>query len=128
MLVNSSHSASGNLKQLIVYEGIACATALISTSLPALDNIFSFQPVNFLQSFSFISLKVFLFFLPTSKGNPKYFSCCFITWAPNLRFISSWVAFGVLLLKNNDVLLLIIVFNFFRKMNSLNNNQLVQIK
>ena len=106
MLVSSSHKASGNLKQLMVYVGIAWATALISTSLPALDSIFSFQPASFLRSFSLISLKVFLLFLPTNDGKPKYFSCYLITWAPNLCFISYWMSSGVFLLKNREVLAL----------------------
>ena len=79
------------------------ATALINTSLPALDSIFSFHLANFLRSFSLISLKVFLLFLPINEGKPRYFSCYFITWAPNLCLISSWIALGVLLLKNKDV-------------------------
>ena len=104
MLINSSQSAFDNLKHLMVYVGIAWATTLINTSLPALANIFSFHPTNFLRSFSLISLKVFLLFFPTKEGNPKYFSCCFITCAPSLCYISSWIAFGVLRLKNKDVL------------------------
>ena len=78
-LVNSSHRASSNLKQFMVYVGTAWAIALISISLPALDNIFSFHPTNFFWIFSFISLKVFLLFFPTNEGNPKYFSRSFIT-------------------------------------------------
>ena len=80
------------------------ATTFINTSLPALKNIFSFHPTNFFPSFSLMSLKVFLLFLPTSEGRPEYFSCCFITWAPNLLLISSWTSPEVVLLKNKDVL------------------------
>jgi len=71
MLINSSQSAFDNLKQLMVYVGITWATALINTSLPALENIFSFHPTNFLWSFSLILLKVFLFFSPPKKVTPN---------------------------------------------------------
>lgn len=103
ILVMSSQRESGILKHPIVHVGIAWATAFISTSFPALDCIFSFHLANFLLSFSLIALKEFLLFLPTRDGRPKYFSCCLITCAPNLLFISCWMSDGVLLLKNKEV-------------------------
>ena len=74
ILVISSQRESGILKQLIVYIGIAWATAFIRTSFTALNNRFSFQPTNFLASFVLTSLKVFFLFLPTKDGRPRYFS------------------------------------------------------
>ena len=78
-LVISSQRELEILKQLIVYVGIAWATAFIRNSFPAVDNSFSFQPANLLASFVLTSLKVFFLFLPTEDGRPKYFSCCRIT-------------------------------------------------
>ena len=66
----------GNLKQDIVYVGIACMTALIKTSRPAWDSNFSFQLFNFFQIRSFIELKDFFLFRRTKAGKPKYFSYC----------------------------------------------------
>ena len=40
----------------------------------------------------------------TKDGNPKYFSCCLMTYAPNLDLISSLISLEVLLLKKSDVL------------------------
>ena len=70
----SLHNESGSLNTLIVYVGVACATALIRTSRPALDNSLLFYPVIFLPTWSLIRLKAFFFPLPTSAGSPRYFS------------------------------------------------------
>ena len=86
-----------------MYVGIAWTTALINTSLPAFERSFSFQLANFLLSFSLKSLKVFLLFFPTKDSKPKYFSCYWITWTPNLFFILSLIWSGVFLLKNSVV-------------------------
>ena len=48
----SLHKLRGNLKQFIVKVGIACKIDLISTSLPAWESIFSFQPWIFYQILS----------------------------------------------------------------------------
>lgn len=104
ILVKSSQREFGSLKQLMVYVGIAWATTLINTSLPAFERSFSFHPANFLLRFSLISLKEYLLFLPTRDVNPRYFSCCRITCALNLFLISSWISQGVLQLKNKEVL------------------------
>ena len=53
--------------------GIACITAFIKTSRPAWDSNFSFQPFNFFQILSFITLKDFFLFQPTKAGKPKYY-------------------------------------------------------
>ena len=51
--------------------GIDWATALISTSLPALDNIVSFHPCNFFQTLSLRKEKVWYFARPIKVGKPK---------------------------------------------------------
>ena len=89
MLVISSHKVFGNLKTLIVYVGIACATALIRNSFPAYESIFSFHHANLLSNLSFRFRKVLHLDLPTKDDNPKYVSCCLITLAPKWNFISS---------------------------------------
>ena len=72
MLVNSSQSASSNLKQLMVYVGIAWVTALINISLPALDNIFPSIPPTFCGVlFYFIESIPFVF--PHQRRQPQIF-------------------------------------------------------
>ena len=80
--LSSLQSESGNLKQLMVYVGVAWATALMRTSLPAEDNNFPFQPAIFWPSWSLILLKAFFFLWPIKDGRPRYLSCCLMTWAP----------------------------------------------
>ena len=88
MLVISSQRLSGSLKTLIVYAGMACATALMRISLLACENTFSFHPNSLLSNLSFNARKVF-FDLSTKEGRPRYVSCCFITSAPKHSFISA---------------------------------------
>jgi hypothetical protein len=52
--MSSSHSVAGSLKTLIVYVGIAWATALIITSLAIEDMFLSAQLLNLFTSFSLI--------------------------------------------------------------------------
>ena len=73
MEFSSWHKESGILKQVIVYVGVAWATALMSTSLPAFESNLPFHPAIFLLTWSFIWLKAFLFPLPTSDGSPRCF-------------------------------------------------------
>ena len=89
MEFSSLHKASGILKQLIVYVGVACAIALMSISLPAFESNLPFHPTILLPTWSFIRLKSFFFPLPTIGGNPRYFSCCLIIYAPNNFFTPS---------------------------------------
>lgn len=103
MLVISSHRFFGSKRQLMVCAGIACATAFISISLPALDKSFSFQANSFLANLSFNYWNVFRFDLLTNDGNPRYFSCCLISSAPNICFMLSCVSIGVFRLKNNEI-------------------------
>ena len=89
ILWKSSQSLFGKRKQLIVYEGTACATALIRISLPALVNSFSFQPDTLFTTLCFRWAKVLDFDHPTKEGKPRYDSWGSITWAPNKVFTSS---------------------------------------
>ena len=72
--VISSHSPLGSLKQLIVYEGTAWATALVNTSFPALDKSFSFHPASLDSRFRLIFAKVFFLDLPIKEGRPRYYN------------------------------------------------------
>lgn len=101
-LVISSQRVSRILKQLMEYVGIAWATTFIEISFLAFGNSLSFHPTSFFANFSLISLKVFFLFFPTKDGRPRYFSCCLITCALNMTFISSWISFVVLLLRYRD--------------------------
>jgi len=47
-----SQKPLGNKKLLIIYVGIACATALMRTLLPGKDRCFSFHPLSFFQILS----------------------------------------------------------------------------
>lgn len=77
----SLHKLPGSLKQLIAQVGINKATALIRTSLPPCDNVFSFQVFNFVHTLYFIFEKAFLFALPMIEGRPKYLSYCYrVLW------------------------------------------------
>ena len=90
MLVISLHKVFDNLKTLIVYVSIACATALIRISFPTYEsNFFSFHPTNLLSNLSFRFQKVLHLDSPTKDGNLKYVSCCLITSIPKWNFISS---------------------------------------
>lgn len=51
------HSPRGNLKHAIEYVGIACATDLMSTSLPPAESVFSIQPWTCFHILSFRYLK-----------------------------------------------------------------------
>ena len=79
---NSSHRESGSLKTLIVYVGMACATALMRTSLLAWDNSFSFQPESLLSSFSFKALKVCFLICPLRMVGPNKSHA---VWSPLLQ-------------------------------------------
>ena len=74
----------------------------MSTSFPAYESIFSFQPDSLLSSLSFNARKVFFFDLPTKEGSPRYVSCCFMTSAPKHCFMSSWMSGVALWLKNKQ--------------------------
>ena len=75
ILSRSSHNPFRSWKQLIVYVGIACMTALISTSFPPIEGIFSFHSKSFSPTFSFISAKTWSFDLPITDGRTRYFPC-----------------------------------------------------
>ena len=98
------HMEFGNLKRLIEYVGIACATVWISISRPAFEMIFSFHPLTLLVIFSSRYLKVLTFNLPLAIGNPRYLSQSVITLAPSNCRIVCLISGIVFLLKNNEVL------------------------
>ena len=103
ILFSSAHKDFGRRKQLIVWVGIAWTTALIKTSLPAMDRNFSFQLDSLCATLSLSCWKVFLLFRPTKDGKPRYFSCWWIMSAPNLCLTYSWISLGVLGLKKREV-------------------------
>ena len=94
----------GCLKQLMEYVRIACTTALIRISLPACESNFFSHPCNFLQTLSFIKLKLAFFFLPTKDGNRRYFSYCLIFGTPKACLICCLNPSAVSLLKKMVVL------------------------
>ena len=66
-----SHVDLGNLKMLMAYVGIACATILIRTFQLAFEMNFSFQPISRFVTFSCRSLKVVTFDFPLAIGKPR---------------------------------------------------------
>ena len=103
-----SQMEDGSLNRLMEYVGIAWATVLIRTSLPAFEIVFSFHPMTLLVIFSCKSLKVLTFDLPVAFGNPRYLSHSVITLAPNSCFICSFTSGFVFLLKKREVYCLLI--------------------
>ena len=91
--------------------GIACTTDLIRISLPACESNFSSHPCNFLQTFSFMKLKLAFFLLPTKDGNPRYFSYYLISDTPKAYLMCSLVSFEVSLLKKMVVLFQLICWS-----------------
>jgi hypothetical protein len=91
MALSSAQKPAGNLKQLIAYVGMAWITALIRNSLPAWDNNFSSTLATYTKTLSLISLKALRFALPTTSGNPKYFSNRVVGFEPNMEQIESRV-------------------------------------
>lgn len=104
MAVISSQRVFGNLKMLMIYVGTTWATVLMSISFLACESSFSFQLESLLFSLSMNCWKVLHLFFPTKDGRPKYFSCCWMTSAPNLFLISSKMSCGVFWLKKREVL------------------------
>lgn len=62
----SLHNCMGKRNRLIVYVGMACTTALISTSLPSRESNFPRQLLNF--------------FIPGLYGIGKHCICSFLPW------------------------------------------------
>lgn len=63
----------------MTYVGMERATALINTSLPPWDNIFSFQIRSLCHTLSFIYEKSIRFDFPTIEGRPRYLFYCWVT-------------------------------------------------
>ena len=91
----------GSLNRLKEYIGIAWATVLIRTSLPAFEIVFSFHPITLLVIFSCKSLKVLTFDLPVAIGSPRYLSHSVITLAPNSCLICSFTS-GVVFVEREN--------------------------
>ena len=96
----SSQSPLGSWQQLMLYVGMAWATAFIRTSLPPMDKSFSFHLDSFFGTLSFISAKTSFFDFAMIKGRPRYFSCLVSCIGPNISSTSLLVSFRVLWLKN----------------------------
>ena len=104
------HMEFGNLKRLMEYVGIACATVWISISRPVFEMNFSFHPLTLLVIFSCSYLKVLTFDLPLAIGNPRYLSQSVITLAPSNCHIVYLISGLVFLLKNNEVFCLLMAW------------------
>lgn len=98
-----SHVDLGNLKMLMAYVRIACATVLIRISRPAFEINFSFHPMTHFVTFSCRSLKVVTFDFPLAIGKPRYFSLCVIILPPNICRINVLTSSVVFLLKNKAI-------------------------
>ena len=105
ILSKSLHMVFGSKKQIIVYMGTTCATALIRTSLPPMKRSFSFHPTSFLLAFSLILAKTCVFYFPIKEGRPRYFLCRESCIEPRMLRISSLVAEEVFGLKKTEDLL-----------------------
>ena len=105
----SSQSPLGRRKQLIVYVGMAWATAFLRISLPPIDNIFSFHPDIVFAIFSFTSTKTSSLDFPMMEGSPRL--CYALNLALDPWFpVSRLLAQGVLLLKKIENLSAIIFY------------------
>ena len=104
--VNLSHRVLGSLKQLIVYDGIAWATAFIIISFLAFESNFSFHLASLFNTRYFNWENRFLLDLPTKEGSPRSDPCGFMTCTPNIILIVSLTPMAVLWLKNKEVLFL----------------------
>ena len=108
MLSISSHKPLGSWKQLIVYVGIAQATALIKISLPPIERIFSFHPDSFLPTHSLISANTSILDLPMIEGRPRYLLYHESYIGPRISKVSTFFSIGVLALKKTDDLFVLI--------------------
>ena len=83
---------------------MARTTAFSRTFLPTWDNKFSFHPCNLLHTPFLMQLRLAFLFLPTTAGNPRYFSYSLIFKTPRKFRISSFVSSATTLLKKRVVL------------------------
>lgn len=74
-----------------------------STSLPACDSGFSFQPCILFHTGSLIQFKIARFFLPTTAKRPRYFSFSLISRTPRNSLIASLEAVETNFLKKRFV-------------------------
>lgn len=74
-------------KQDMMYVGIDCSTALIRTSFPTREMVFSPYPLILFHIRSRITLKIGDFDFPTTEGMPKYLSSFSTTCTPRIWVI-----------------------------------------
>jgi hypothetical protein len=72
ILSREEQREDGSKKELMAYEGMAAATDLIRTSLPAWDRVFARQPSILLRTLSLMLWKAAVFELPNKIGRPRY--------------------------------------------------------
>ena len=99
ILSMSSHRPWGSRKQLIVYVGIACATALMRISFPSIERSLPFQPASFCPTLSFKIAKTWFFDLPMREGRPRYLVCLVFYIGPRILKTSSLASWAILGLK-----------------------------
>ena len=99
----SLHNPFGSLNKLIEYVGIACATVLISTSLPALEMNFSFTPWLALLFFPEGPWRNSSYSPPPPIGKPRYFSNSVTIQAFSMLRMLSFIVMSVLGLKNKAI-------------------------
>ena len=104
----SSHKPFGNWKQLMVYVGIAWATAFIRISLPPMERFFSFHPDNFLPTLSLISANTSFLDLPMIEGRPRYLLCRESYIGPKIFRVSFFFSSSILALKKTEDLSVLI--------------------
>ena len=92
----SSQSPLGRRKQLIVYVGMAWATAFLRISLPPIDNIFSFHPDIFFCNFLLHFNKNLFFGLPNDGRQSKVMLCFESCVGPMISSISAFSSGGVI--------------------------------
>ena len=92
----SSQSPLGRRKQLIVYVGMAWATAFLRISLPPIDNIFSFHPDIFFCNFLLHFNKNLFFGLPNDGRQSKVMLCFESCVGSMISSISAFSSRGVI--------------------------------
>ena len=82
--------------------------AFIKISLPPMDKNFSFHPISFFPTLSFISLKACFFDLLIIEGRPRYFVGLASYIGLRLSFTSALFSSSIFLLKNTEDLFVLI--------------------
>lgn len=95
----SLHTPSGNLKQLIMYEGIDWATTLVSTFFLALDKTPSFHPFSFFHTWWITKEKTSFLDLQKITRRPKYLKWVWTIFTPILLWVIYMTSSGMFWLK-----------------------------